>query len=1200
MKWVRRWLVIGLAAVAGPSIAAPNVVTPRRPVTHEYHGLKVTDDYEWLEDAKDPAVRAWTAEQNKQMRAYLDKLPVRAPLAEQLEELYEEASANYFALTYRTGLVFAMKFKPPAQQPVLVSLTSLRSLRTEKKAVDPNKLDTNGTTTIDWYVPSPNGKYVAVSLSKNGSEDGTLHFFETATGKELKDRIPRVQYPTGGGSAAWNANSSGIYYTRYPHKGERPEADLNFFQQVYFHQLGTPIASDVYQIGKDFPRIAEIVLTAREDGRYLLATVANGDGGDFAHYLRGPAGEWKQLTKFADGIKYAAFGRDDALYLLSRKKAPRGKVLRLPLHSPKLRNATELVKESEAVIENFVPTENGIYVEDLVGGPSQTRFFDRQGHFKQTVPIKKVSSVQQMLLRRGDELLFRNISYSEPYGWYLWEPGTNQPVKTALVGRSPVEFKDAEVVREFATSKDGTKVPLNILRKKGTKLDGNNPTLLYAYGGYGISLTPNFNAVRRLWLDAGGVYVIANLRGGGEFGEDWHKAGNLTKKQNVFDDFAACAEYLIKAGYTNPKKLAIEGGSNGGLLMGAMLTQHPEMVSAVVSHVGIYDMLRVELEPNGAFNVTEFGTVKDKAQFNALYAYSPFHRVKDGTDYPAVFLLTGENDGRVNPYNSRKMTARLQAATKSDRPVLLRTSASAGHGMGSALSERIASEADALAFLFDQLSMDLSAWISGTPIVRGPWSGAISTNSAMVKARLSKEGATARLVVSRSPQFTDPVYSAPARAQAEHFKIVALPVSGLLPDTAYHYALEIDGKLETDKRGEFRTFPAGPASFTFAYASCAKTGSTNSVFTTIRENQPLFYMNVGDFHYQNIGQNKPWKFRRAYDRVLGSLAQADLYRHVPLVYVWDDHDFGGDNSNRKASSHEAARALYEDYVPHYPLASGESDVPIYQSFAVGRAKFILTDLRSERDESKKKDDAHKSMMGAKQKEWFKKELLEADGKYPVIFWVSSVPWIGKAGTNYYQVKTNVFGYIHHTKITDDMRRPPRHRHSTVTDDDADEDPGEDDPEKMDDDAHDADADSHHEDAQGRRRHGPRFPFGEDYWSVFSTERREIADFITEHNIRGLCILHGDSHMLAADDGSHSDYATGGGAPIPVMCAAPLDQNPSLKGGPYSQGVYRVKKDEGCFGLVTVTDDGKEVSVSFSGRNNRNEEKIALSFKVPAK
>jgi prolyl oligopeptidase len=292
-----------------------------------------------------------------------------------------------------------------------------------------------------------------------------------------------------------------------------------------------------------------------------------------------------------------------------------------------------------------------------------------------------------------------------PPAWYRFDPGDEEPVKTALVVTSPADFGNVEVTRAFATSKDGTQVPLNIIHRKGIALDGTNPTILYGYGGFGISLTPTFSVRRRLWMDYGGVFVIANLRGGGEYGEDWHLAGNLTRKQNVFDDFIASAEYLIGTGYTQPAKLAIEGRSNGGLLMGAALTQRPDLFRAVIAHVGVYDMLRLELEPNGAFNVTEFGTVRNREHFEALYAYSPFHRVVDGTAYPAVMILTGENDGRVNPANSRRLAARLQAATSSDRPVLLRTSVSAGHGMGTALNERIAQDTDVFSFLIDQLGI---------------------------------------------------------------------------------------------------------------------------------------------------------------------------------------------------------------------------------------------------------------------------------------------------------------------------------------------------------------------------------------------------------------------------------------------------------------------------------------------------------------
>ncbi len=696
----------GAIALSRATLAERLPDTPTKPVTNEYHGVTVEDPYQWLENDEDSQVKAWSNAQNQRTRKYLDSLPDRAAIETRLKEWYAKTSPNYFSLVSRKpGILFAMKFQPPKQQPLLVTLASADDLKSEKVVLDPNVLDFKGTTAIDWFVPSLDGRYIAISLSKGGSEDGTLHFYETATGKALPDTIAHVQYPTAGGSAAWNADGTGVYYTRFPRKGERPDADLNFYQQIYFHKLGTPDADDTYSIGKDFPRIAEITLQVSHDGKYILATVANGDGGDFAHYLLGADEKWNQITQFSDQIKLARLGRDNALYVLSRANAPRGKILRLPLDTPELKNAVEIVPTGQAVIGQIVPTSQTLYVGDLLGGPSQIRRFSLEGKNETIIPILAISAVQEMIATDDDALLFRDVSYTEPAAWFQCSQGKSEPAKTALRSTSPVSFSDIEVTREFATSKDGTKIPLNILYRKGTKRDGQNPTLLYAYGGYGISMSPNFDFTRRLWFDRGGVYVVANIRGGGEFGEEWHKAGNLMKKQNVFDDFAAAAQYLVKEKYTRMEKLAIQGGSNGGLLMGAMITQHPDLFRAVVSSVGIYDMLRVELAPNGAFNVTEFGTVKNPEQFKALYAYSPYHHVVDGTKYPAVLMMTGANDGRVAPYHSRKMTARLLAANKSRNPILLRTSSSAGHGIGTALSERVRQSADIYAFLFAQLGM---------------------------------------------------------------------------------------------------------------------------------------------------------------------------------------------------------------------------------------------------------------------------------------------------------------------------------------------------------------------------------------------------------------------------------------------------------------------------------------------------------------
>lgn len=680
-------------------------MTPKRPVVNEYHGTRVTDDYQWLEKGADPEVKAWVAEQNSRARAHLDALPDRKAIHARMTEILTASSPDRFGFIYKAGQLFALKDQPPKQQAFLVVMKSADEPATERVLVDPNAIDPSGKTTIDFYVPSRDGKKIAVSLSSSGTEDGTVHVYDVATGKETGDVVPRVHGGTAGGSLAWNADGTGFYYSRYPSEGERPPADLGFYQQVYFHKLGAPLKDDTYAIGKDFPRIAEADLTTSEDGKYIHASVANGDGGEFDHYLLGPDGKWAKIASIPDKVVGARFGLDNKLYLLSLNGSPRGKIMRLSPDKPDLAKAEVVVPEGNEAIRSFTATKTRLYVNYLAGGPSVIRVFDIKGKALSEVPILPVSSVGNLVRLDGDDILFRNTNYLEPPAWYRYKAKEGKTQKTGIFLTSPVAFTDIEVVREMVTSKDGTKVPINILRKKGTKLDGSSIAMLTGYGGFGISISPGFNATNRLWFDQGGVLAIANLRGGGEFGEDWHRAGNLTKKQNVFDDFAACAAYLVSAGYTRPEKLAIRGGSNGGLLMGAALTQHPEMFKVVLAFVGIFDSVRYELSPNGVFNVPEFGSVKDPEQFKAIYAYSPYHNVKEGTAYPATLFLTGANDPRVDPYHSRKMAARLQAATSSNAPILLRASGDTGHGGGTPLSEEIDEQTDALAFVLNELGV---------------------------------------------------------------------------------------------------------------------------------------------------------------------------------------------------------------------------------------------------------------------------------------------------------------------------------------------------------------------------------------------------------------------------------------------------------------------------------------------------------------
>ncbi len=681
--------------------------TPKRPVTDTYHGVQVTDDYRWLENATDPEVRAWVKAENEYTRSILDHVPGRDALAKELTEVIGKRGTSYRSIKAAAGQVFAIKTEPTRQQPELVVFSSLAPNASETVVLDPLKLDASGGISMDFYVPSHDGHYVAVSLSKLGSEAGDIHIFEVGTGRELTgDTIAHVNGGTAGGSVAWNEKNDGLFYTRYPRAGERPTADLDFYQQIYFHRLGSPESSDRYEAGKDFPRIAEIQLQASDDGKWVVATVENGDGGDYFQLIHTSEGEWRRISTYADQISVVKFGVDDSLFLLSRQDAQMRKILRLAAPFGSLQSAATVVPPSDASIEDFAPAADRLYVAYMVGGPSEVRRYDLNGNRMEKLPLEGELSVSGLTRVTPDRVIFRSEGFIEAPRWVSCSSNasgldTVQPLSPPY----PLSFSDTEVVREFAISRDGTRLPLNIIRRKGTKLDGQNPALLTGYGGYGVNVTPHVNPTDRLLLDHGFVIAVANLRGGAEYGEQWHENGRLTRKQNVFDDFYACARLLGDRRYTSPSRLGIVGGSNGGLLMGAELIQHPDMYRVVLAFVGIYDMLRVELSPNGAFNVTEFGTVKELDQFRALYAYSPYHHVTDGTQYPAAIFLTGDNDPRVDPANSRKMVARLQAADHSKGPILLRTTSKAGHGIGSSLSETVAQMTDAYSFLFDQLGV---------------------------------------------------------------------------------------------------------------------------------------------------------------------------------------------------------------------------------------------------------------------------------------------------------------------------------------------------------------------------------------------------------------------------------------------------------------------------------------------------------------
>ena len=712
---------------AGDSAAATGVITVAAPPTARiesvediYHGTNVADPYRWLEDWDDPEVRAWSAAHNAYARTILERLPERPAVKKRISDLLTKPQGvRYFRLRL-TGAnqLMAMKQDPSKQQDLLVLMGAEGDPDDERPLVDPNEIDPSGGMSIDWYEPSRDGSMVAVSLSSGGSESGDLHLYSVPGGEPLDVVIPRVNGGTAGGDLAWLADDSGFYYTRYPLPGERSEEESLFYQKVWRHMLGTPVSEDLYMLGTYFPRIAEIRLAADPATDRLLVWVQNGDSNRFELYLRQPDGEWSRFARYDDGAIQAVFGPDDALYVISRDGAPRGRLLKLDASDPDLEEAVEIIPEGDGVMfhsfyyrhsPSLVVTEERIYQLFQVGGPVDLRVFTLEGEPLAGPDQAPVSAADGLTPAGGADLYFGIHSYVSPTHWYQFDSEEGATEELAISSEPPVDYSDVEVVREFAASKDGTRVPVNILLPEGFEKDGSGAVVVNGYGGYGMSQEPWMSVSRHILFENGVAFAEANLRGGGEYGESWHAQGRLTSKQNVFDDFAAVIRYLVREGYASPNRVAIVGGSNGGLLMGATLVQNPDLAAAVVSHVGIYDMLRVELDPNGQFNIPEFGTVKDAGQFRALYAYSPYHNVEEGANYPPILMATGANDPRVNPAHSRKFAARLRAAQDDEATVLLRTSAATGHGGGTPLDEVIELLTDQYAFLFHHLDVPVGA-----------------------------------------------------------------------------------------------------------------------------------------------------------------------------------------------------------------------------------------------------------------------------------------------------------------------------------------------------------------------------------------------------------------------------------------------------------------------------------------------------------
>jgi prolyl oligopeptidase len=698
-----------------------SIDTPVSTTIDRYFGTRVDDPYRWLEDWSDPAVQAWSEHQSKCARQHLDSLPDGPKLRTRITRLLtQDRGTSYSSEKYRGGRMFVLRQTPDSQQPTLAWFEGADISGTPHVVLDLMKLDPSGQTSLDWYVPSTDGELVAISLSSGGSESGTLRIFNASNGEPIADPpITDVSKATGGGDLAWSGDSSGFFYTRYPNKGARADNELFFHQRVYYHELGTSVEKDTLELGSGLPAIAAIRLQADAASGRVIARVQNGDGGQFQFFVRDDEGSWRSFGKFGDGHQDLVFGPDDDLYLVTRAGAPRGKVVRLSASDLDLTGAETVIGESDQALthnayEGDAPTitvtAGAIFLLYQLGGPTELRAFSLAGEplpGPATVPMSQISSVTPT---GDDEVTITIESFVTPRHWVRYDADTGKTTRapTAIDGSQP--WHDVTVERSFAISADGTRVPVSILRKKDVPTRG---LLLTGYGGFAIAELPSFRPPVRVLLEQGIAYAVANLRGGSEFGALWHSQGSLESKQNVFDDFIAVAEHLLDKNYVPPGKLAIMGTSNGGLLVGAVLTQKPQLAQAVIARVGIFDSLRHELDPNGAFNVTEYGTVRHESQFRALYAYSPYHNVDVVDAYPPVLLLTGANDNRVNPMHSRKMLARLQVAKHSLVPPLLRTSGNTGHSLGKPTSAWIEELTDVYSFLMHSLSIPNIAPSSG-------------------------------------------------------------------------------------------------------------------------------------------------------------------------------------------------------------------------------------------------------------------------------------------------------------------------------------------------------------------------------------------------------------------------------------------------------------------------------------------------------
>lgn len=673
----------------GTAMAQEPPKSPTREDFKTYHGIKVPDPYAWMEEAKSPKVKTWIDEQNAYAESQLSQYPGREALAKRISEL-SLTPATRFAPRVVDQTLFFMKETPPSPQPVLMAQDWPNG--EEKVLVNTNKDEHPAAVTDFW--PSPSGKYVAYGTAVGGSELTTIFFVETATGKKLNDVLVDAAGGTTPPALAWDSDEKGVTYVRLP-------KDSLFDASLYHHTMGTDSKQDAEAFGQGLSAVAEWELTTSPSGDMTAALVHFGDGAPYQLAFQTEEG-WKLVVDESADIRSGGRWVDEGLLAVSHESAPRGEIrVYRPDGSFKV-----LIPEGQWAVRSVRPIKGGLLVFRVWGDQQRLEHWNNSGEFVRVVPlpIDGIGLGSVAASGSSSDALITYLSWTTPLRWVSYNAETGK-LKTVFEVPAVGDFDDIVLTRTEAVSKDGTRVPLDILHHKDIDPNGERPTILYAYGGFGVVQQPRYLGAKLAWLERGGVYAVANIRGGGEFGEPWHEGGQKTNKQNVFDDFYACAQLLHQAGWTNPDKLGIMGGSNGGLLVGATMVQHPQAFEAVVGLVGVYDSLGHERFPNGTYNIPEYGASSVKNEFDAMLAYSPQQNVKPQTPYPAVLLETGENDLRVAPWQTRKFGAALQAASTSGEPILVVTKTNAGHGQGASFSQKVGREALSLTFMAQHLGL---------------------------------------------------------------------------------------------------------------------------------------------------------------------------------------------------------------------------------------------------------------------------------------------------------------------------------------------------------------------------------------------------------------------------------------------------------------------------------------------------------------